>query len=427
MSQTNTARSYGTVTKTLHWLTALLILTVLPLGLIASNLADSLQQGGSVPEARIALTGTLFSLHKTLGLTLFAVALVRILWALTQVRPGLLNADHKAEAFLAETIHFVLYGALVLTPLTGWITHAATTGFAPIWWPFGQSLPFVPKSQDVAHLFAGLHVAFQWTLLAALALHIAGALKHHVIDRDATLRRMWFARADLPVPPTAAHTRRPALAAAALWAAVLGYGVVTGVPQHDAPQTTAAEQTTNTSVENAWTVTDGTLDIAITQFGNSVTGRFANWQADIRFDPDAAPGTQAGDVTVTVAIPSLTLGSVTEQAMGPDFFDAGTYARAIFEGQIEHTDTGYVATGPLTLKGQSADIRLPFTLTQADGTADGLRMTGDLELNRLDYGIGAQMPEGDTLALDVRVSVDLTATPATRDQILPGADTPPSQ
>jgi len=427
MSATNTAASYGTVTKTFHWLTALLIFTVLPLGLIASQFAESLRTGAAVPETRIALTATLFTIHKTLGLALFAVALARILWAVTQIRPGLLNAENRPEAFLAESIHYILYGALVLTPLTGWITHAATTGFAPIWWPFGQSLPFVPKSDDVAHLFGGLHVIFQWTLLGALALHIAGALKHHVIDGDATLRRMWFARTDLPVPPKAAHSHRPALAATVLWAAVLGYGLLTGLPRHATEQILAETPAATSMAENAWTVTEGTLDIAVVQFGSTVEGRFANWQADIAFDETAEPGSKAGEVTVTVSIPSLTLGSVTEQAMGPDFFDASNFAQATFTGEITRTNTGYVATGPLTLKGESTEISLPFTLTKADGTPDALHMVGDVQLARLDYGIGSQMPDGSTLGLDVTVSVDLTAAPATLDQIRPAPQNPPSQ
>ena len=55
----------------------------------------------------------------------------------------------------------------MVVPLSGWIGHAATTGFAPIWWPFGQGLPFVPESETVAHLFAGIHEVFTKVLLGA--------------------------------------------------------------------------------------------------------------------------------------------------------------------------------------------------------------------------------------------------------------------
>ena len=151
------AVSYGTVTKTFHWLTALLILTVIPLGVIANELPYETNE-------ELALKAWLFSLHKTLGVALFFAALVRIFWALSQPKPALLNSEKPVEGFLAGLVHWMLYASLVGVPLSGWIGHAATTGFAPIWWPFGQSLPFVPKDEAVAHVFSWLH----FVLLLAL-------------------------------------------------------------------------------------------------------------------------------------------------------------------------------------------------------------------------------------------------------------------
>ena len=130
MTARNTATRYGAVAKTFHWLTALLILTAIPLGLIAGDMAHDLAPGDSAALARVA---TLFSLHKTLGVAAFLAALLRILWAVAQPRPGLPNGDRRAEAFLAALIHWALYGALVIVPLSGWVHHAAQTGFAPIW------------------------------------------------------------------------------------------------------------------------------------------------------------------------------------------------------------------------------------------------------------------------------------------------------
>ncbi|MEC8575106.1 MAG: cytochrome b/b6 domain-containing protein, partial [Pseudomonadota bacterium] len=164
---------------------------VFPLGYFANDLAHKItgpEFNGD--QAVISRAVLLFSLHKTLGLALFATALLRILWALRQPKPAPLHPDRKAEVLAAEVVHWLLYGSLVLAPLSGWIHHAATTGYAPIWWPFGQDLLFVPKSQAVADVFGGLHWLFVWTLAAALGLHIAGALKHQVIDKDATLARM---------------------------------------------------------------------------------------------------------------------------------------------------------------------------------------------------------------------------------------------
>lgn len=177
----NTQARFGGVAKSFHWLTALLILTMIPLGIIADKWPFDSSEA-------LATKAMIFSLHKTLGLLTFAVALARILWASVQPRPAMLPIESRAQAFAAAAVHWALYGALVLVPLSGWIHHAASTGFAPIWWPFGQTLFFVPQSVALADAFAGLHFAFNLVLVISLILHIGGALKHHLIDRDATRR-----------------------------------------------------------------------------------------------------------------------------------------------------------------------------------------------------------------------------------------------
>jgi polyisoprenoid-binding protein YceI len=140
--------------------------------------------------------------------------------------------------------------------------------------------------------------------------------------------------------------------------------------------------------------------------GSSVTGQFADWNADINFEEPTAPG-PAGDVSVTISIASLTLGSVTDQAMGPDYFDQATYPTATFEGEIEKTADGYQAVGPLTIRDQSVPITLPFELT-LDG--DKASMRGQTTVNRLDFNIGQGTQDEGTLAFAVEISVELEAT-----------------
>jgi len=406
MPLVNTTTSYGSLTKTFHWLTALLILTIIPVGLVANDMAEALRDP-AIPSTAEDFTRTflLFSIHKTLGVTIFFVALARILWALTQPKPQLLNADNRIKSLLAETVHWLLYGSLVLVPLTGWIDHAATTGFAPIWWPFGQSLPFVPKDAGLSATFAGLHVTLQRVLIISLLLHIAGALKHHFIDRDTTLRRMLPGLPGSPAvttPPAHRGSVLAALAAVLVWAVALGIGTATGLivaPTTTAPPAKLAE------VASDWQVTDGTLTLSITQLGNTTTGTFADWRASITFDENA-PG-PLGKVEVTVAIASLTLGPVTAQAMGPDFFDADFFPEATFSGEITRTETGYVATGPLVIRDTSLPVTLPFDLT-LDG--DSAQMTGKLSLNRLDFGVGSTMPDETSLGFGVDIFIDLRAT-----------------
>lgn len=408
MSLGNTTARYGTVSKTLHWLTAGLILTVIPLGLIANGIAEDIRtQGITNTAAQASQAALLFSLHKTLGLTIFAVALVRIAWAVSQPKPAPLNPERWLEALTAKTVHWLLYGSLVLVPLSGWIHHAATTGFAPIWWPFGQSLPFVSVDEGTADLFARLHRLLERVLLVALGLHIVGALKHHFVDRDPTLARMWPGNGDAAISPQPLSTRHrsslPPIIALAIWASALGVGYFTSgfFDSKTHPPTAEALD----AVLSQWQVTDGTIQITITQLGSPVTGQFADWTAAITYDDIDAPG-PAGSVKAQIAIGSLTLGSVTDQAKGADFLDVANHPTATFSARIDKTATGHLADGTLTLRGIALPLTLPFLLEIEGDTA---RMTGSTDINRLDYGVGETTADEATLGYGVHISVALTA------------------
>lgn len=396
MSLSNTSTRYGSVTRAFHWLTALLVMTLIPVAIVAYRLPYETSE-------QLALKAWLFSLHKTLGITVFFVALLRIVWAITQPKPAGLHPERKAETFVAETAHWLLYGSLVLSPLTGWIHHAATTGFAPIWWPLGQDLPMVPKSDSVAAIFGGFHWLFGVVMTVTIALHVAGALKHHFIDKEATLRRMIGTKSDLLQVAATHHSRTPLGAALGVWAAVLLGGTAIGA--YDG-QSVIAQAATLEEVSSDWAVQNGSIGIAVTQFGSKVEGSFADWIADISFDP-AINGTKSGEVEVVIAIGSLTLGSVTGQAMGPDFFDATRFETAVFTADIITEIDGFVAQGTLRIRDVELPLSMPFRLSLEDGTAT---VSSNLTLNRLDFGIGANMPDESSLAFAVDVSIALTAT-----------------
>jgi len=395
MALSNTAIRYGGVTKFFHWLTALLIMTLIALGLYASDLPHDTQDA-------LTRKAWFFSLHKTLGVTVFFVALARIVWAFTQTKPGLLNADHKLESWLAETVHWVLYGSLVIVPLAGWIGHAAASGFAPIWWPLGQSLPFIPKNTTLEHAFGAVHIIAGKLLIGALVLHVAGAVKHHVIDRDSTLRRMLPGEPAIGPLPAQHHSAAPVVTATVVWIAAIGLGLGLGLGQPADTEETA----TLDAVASEWQVQNGTIALEVTQFGSVVAGSFADWTSAITFDETVQTG-KAGEVTTTVAIPSLGLGSVTDQAMGADFFNTEAFPTATFQADINVAADGYIAAGTLTIKDQSMPVELPFTLTLQDDTA---QMTGTTTLDRRNFGIGETVTDETTLAFSVTVNIDLTAT-----------------
>ncbi len=409
MPYNNSPTSYGSVTKTFHWLTALLILSAIPLGIIASNLAHGLRDPSITPdEATLQLTATLFSLHKTIGVSVFFVALARILWAVSQPKPGLLNGDNAPEAWLAETVHWLLYGSLVAVPLTGWIHHAATTGFAPIWWPFGQSLPFVPKNEHLAGFTSTLHYTLQWVLVGAVSLHIIGALKHHVVDGDATLRRMLPAYA--PAQPTEQQPNHvlPFITALVIWASALGGASMLGWFTHShAVVGDAAAAPELAQVESDWQVEEGALTISVRQMGSDVAGSFADWTADISYDEAPDDTGRHGKVEVTIATTSLTLGSIGEQAKGAGYLAANTHPTARFAADLMARDSGHMAVGTLSIRDQSVAVEMPFDLTINGDTAIA---SGTLGVDRRDFGIGADVKDEGSLGFAVEIAFELTAT-----------------
>lgn len=174
-------QQYNRPAVALHWLIALLILAALPLGLYMHDL----------PLSPTKLK--LFSYHKWIGVTVLWLAVLRILWRFAQKAPAPLPAPRWQQLAAAAT-HGFLYLLLFAIPISGWLMSSAK-GFTTVY--FGVlSLPdLVAKDATLGETLTEVHEALNYFLMGLLALHIAGALKHHFIDHDATMRRMSFRRA----------------------------------------------------------------------------------------------------------------------------------------------------------------------------------------------------------------------------------------
>jgi cytochrome b561/polyisoprenoid-binding protein YceI len=378
------------VSRLFHWATALVIGANIAMGFVANR----------APMDAVDAKVLYFSIHKTLGVLAFTLALARICWTLFQTHPAPVHPERRLEAFVASVVHWMLYGAMLMVPLTGWMEHAATTGYAPILWPFGQDLPLVPKSDELAHRMAATHQLFAWMLCSAIGLHVAGALKHAVIDRDGVLRRMTAGKsagsATGPVRPGWHSALAFGLAGIAFAAAVLASQIDLrpgSTPASAAPlQVTASE----------WQVTEGTLGFRVKQMGTPVSGSFPGWTASIAFDE--ATGT--GRVEAVIDPGSVTLGSVSDQVRGEGFLDAAKHPQALFNARIQPEGEAFLAVGTLNLKGIEMPVRLPFIMTVRDGVA---AMSGQTVLDRREWKIGESYADEKTIGFSVEIDISLKA------------------
>lgn len=177
MTLRNTTTAWGSLSKALHWLIVLLIITQ---WVIASR-ADSLPLGLAKLQA--------LAWHKSFGITILVLALLRLAWRLMNPTPQLATVTRPWERMLAHVSHFLLYGLLFAIPLTGWMMSSARN-FPVSWFKLVQLPDLVAPSQQTYQLMHSLHGSLNLALFVIALLHIAGALKHHFIDRNDVLKRM---------------------------------------------------------------------------------------------------------------------------------------------------------------------------------------------------------------------------------------------
>lgn len=187
MRATNSAASWGWVQRLLHWSMAGLILFMLGLGLWMVRIGDVVEAFGW------------YQLHKSFGAVVLALALIRVVWRLAQsATPALPDAMPRWERATAAGAHVALYLLMFALPLSGWLMASAS----PLQDQFGLKNmvfglfempdPFSPGDKALEGALKSAHAALAWTLLAVLAGHVSGALKHHFADRDDVLKRMTF-------------------------------------------------------------------------------------------------------------------------------------------------------------------------------------------------------------------------------------------
>jgi cytochrome b561/polyisoprenoid-binding protein YceI len=412
---------YSTGAIILHWTIAALMIAQVALGW---------QMGGTS-----AKSFALFQLHKSIGIAILLLTVARIAWRLANRPPPMLA--HGWEAWLARLIHRLFYVLLLGLPLSGWLLVSTskitvpTLLFGIVPWPNIPGLGGLDDGVREALHDAGeaAHELMVFIFLIGVLLHVAGALKHHWIDRDGTIARM------APGVKGAFHPRLLLIFALLAGAFAFGRFFVPPLPQGesgvaiDQPPPSAAEFPAVTPIDNAvdqllteekeaeeaaaadpdalarWVVQPGgTLGFETQWSGSALNGHFRSWDADISFGRNALDQSR---VTVRIQTGSITTGQgqPDDALPGDDWFAVRSFPTATFNAsKFRRAGNGFEATGTLMIKGQTRPITLPFTL---DITGDTARMRGSVTIDRIAYGIG--WPTVDDVPAEVTVKIDLTA------------------
>jgi len=168
-------RRYNPVAIFLHWAVAALIVTAWSLPHLR----------GVLPAARTPI----MDLHRSVGVTVFALVLVRLIWRFLNPPPSLPGGTTQLVRWLAHGGHAALYLLMLSVPVCGMLLTWAAGHSIPVWGLFTVPAPIAP-SESLHRTFANLHGLLGNTLLWLAALHAAAALVHHYVFKDGLLDRM---------------------------------------------------------------------------------------------------------------------------------------------------------------------------------------------------------------------------------------------
>lgn len=367
----NTSNRFGAVSKGFHWVVALFMIGLLAAGLYMADLAPS------------PFKFSLYFWHKSFGIAVLALASLRLLWRFANIAPATPETHKKWEKVLAKAAHVLLYACMFTMPLTGWAMSSAK-GFPVSVFGWFTLPNIVAPNKGLGAAMAEAHELVAYGLIGLIALHAAGALKHHIIDRDPTLRRM------IPFGKVLAA------------AGVLLFAATAARADSPPPVT-------------QWIIEPGMshLTFEATQMKAPFTGEFKAFDGTIFFDPEKLDSSRV-DIAIDMTSADTQNADRDKNLPAEPWFFAEKFPKAAFRAEkFEKTgDNAYIAHGKLTIRDITMSVDFPFTLTIAGppGAGQMAAVQGAVELQRLDFNIGTgEWKDTATVGNAVTVRVFLMA------------------
>jgi cytochrome b561 len=181
-------RRYTKTAMALHWLIALLIV---------ANVGLAWAWPSLLPDAQVRPA---IDLHKSIGVTVLGLAIMRLLWRMTHTPPALPQGYARWEVTASHITHWLLYAVIFAMPITGWVMDSAYEKAAttPMYWfglfqfpRLGFILTLDPATKKAVHDgFGAAHGLIAYAVYTLFILHVGGALKHQFLDRELELQRM---------------------------------------------------------------------------------------------------------------------------------------------------------------------------------------------------------------------------------------------
>lgn len=398
---------------------------------IAAAIVLQVVLAGRMEGPHTPLSFAVTQLHKSVGLTVLLLSLVRLGWRLLNPPAPLPTTMARWERVLAQAVHVGFYVIMIAMPLTGWIMVSAsrielpTLLYGQIPWPNLPIAHLDPAAKRTWHSFGrNSHHLLAKGIYVLLALHVAGALKHQFFSRDepvlarmapgALAGRWWEPRIFLialafvgviafgewVTPPAPGMAPPP----------VEGPAPVEAQPL-PTPAQAADEPATGPASKGPvkWIVGPGSeLAFTTAWSGTPIQGRFDKWTADILFSPDAL---ERSKVSVAIDLASVNTGDKQRDATLPsrDWFDTTAHPRAVFTASRfeKRSADRYLAHGTLELRGEKKPVDLAFRVTI---TGDQAQASGTASLDRTAYGVGqGEFAATDQIPGKVAVKVKLKA------------------
>lgn len=171
---------YSALAKLLHWIVALVVVCLIPIGVLMGNLPDG------------ALQNKLFALHESFGVTVLALMGLRLAIRLRETPPPDAALTRK-EQKISRTVHYALYLLLLLTPALGWLALSAY-GLGPSLFGFGSLPALIGKNEPLSKTLFTLHGLGGFLIAGLVVLHIAGIFRHPSAMRKNLVSRMLWVR-----------------------------------------------------------------------------------------------------------------------------------------------------------------------------------------------------------------------------------------